>query len=148
MDHEMLVKELQRLQNWLNTHDPTTSEYFDVEERFVKLARLSMEFDEMCDKQLERQDKLELEHQRMEREFEIKEKDLEFKNELEVKKREDISDEADVRRRIERRQAWWDLIKIGLQIGGSAALIIITGNIEQNAILGHNKWSLIPKVKF
>ena len=118
MDHDKLVEEVQRLQNWLADHDPVTEEYATVEKRFIELTRLEMEFDEACDKLCERADK---------------------------------SSDAAARRRLEKRQAWWDLIKMGFttvcSTACSAALIVVTGKMEQQAILGQHQWSLIPKPK-
>ena len=145
MDHDKLVEELTRLQNLLNTLEPTSEEYSVVADRMVKLAKLGIELDDACDKQLERQDKLDLERYKIDKEFEFKEKELELKNGIEAMKIEDNAADAAERRRTEKRQALWELIKIALQLGGSAALICVTGKIEQGVILGHNKWSLIPK---
>ena len=148
MDHDKLVTELNRLQDMISNTDPTSEEYARIEERMIRLAKLCIELDEACDKQLERQDRLEVDRLKVERELDLREKEIELKNDLEVMKANDgVANDA-ARRRAEKRQAWWELIKIGLQVSGSAALILITGNVEQNAILGHNKWSLIPKVKF
>ena len=148
MDHDKLVEEVQRLQNWLAEHEPTDENYGVVLDRLGKLSRLGIEFDEACDKQLERQDKLELERDRIDRELDLKEKEIELKNTLEMDKVEDNLAEAAARRRIEKRQAWGELIKIVLSTTCSAALIIVTGKIEQHAILGQHQWALIPKGKF
>ena len=118
MDHDKLVEELQRLQEWLSKHDPTNEQYETVLDRFIKLARFETEYNEACDKLCERADK---------------------------------SSDAEDRRKMEKRQAWWDLIKIfattTFSTVCSAALIVVTGKIEQNAILGQHQWQLIPKLK-
>lgn len=147
MDHDKLIEEVQRLQEWLNENDPTTENYAHVEERLIKLVKLGIEFDEACDKQLERQDRLDLERDKTMRELDLKEKEIELKNGIEAMRIEDNSVDAANRRRVEKRQAYWDLIKTGLQIGGSAVLIVLTGLTEQHVILGQHKWSLIPKIK-
>ena len=148
MDHDKLVEELTRLQNLLNTLEPTSEEYMAVEDRMVKLAKLVIELDDACDKQLERQDKLDLERYKIDKEFEFKDKELELKNGIEAMKIEDNAVDAAERRKVEKHQAYRELIKIGLQFAGSIAMIVVTGKIEQGVILGHNKWSLIPKPKF
>lgn len=161
MDHDKLVEEQERLQKLLATYGPTTDEYAKVEERLIKLAKLEFEFNESSDKQNERLNKFELEREKIKQEFskqnrelefkmqelKLKEKELELRNGLEAMKLEDNAEEARNRRRAEKRQAWFDLGKIVLQIGGTAALIGLTGKIEQGVIFGHNKWSLIPKPK-
>lgn len=147
MDHDMLIEEVQKLQKWLEEHDPTHENYAMVEDRLIKLVKLGIEYDEACDKQLDRQNRLDLDREKQEREFDLKEKDIELKNGLEAMKLDNGSEEAANRRKLEKRQAWWDLIKIGLQFGCSAALIVVTGHLEQNVILGQHKWSLIPKPK-
>ena len=58
MDHEKLVEEVQRLQDWLAQHDPASEDYETVLGRLIKLTKIGIEFDEACDKQCERQDKL------------------------------------------------------------------------------------------
>lgn len=147
MDRDLLAQEIQKLQKWLNEHDATEDNYQIVEDRMIKLAKLCFELDESCDKQNDRQNKSDLEKYKMDQEFELKLKEIELKYHLENSKIENDSKEYAARRRAEKRQALWDLIKIGLQVGGSAALIIITGNLEQNVIIGQHKWSLIPKIK-
>ena len=147
MDRDLLAQEIQKLLKWLNEHEATEENYAIVEDRLIKLAKLCIELDDSCDKQNDRQNKADLEKYKMDQEFELKLKEIELKYHLENSKVENDSKEYAARRRAEKRQAWWDLIKIGLQVGGSAALIIITGNLEQNVIIGQHKWSLIPKIK-
>ena len=147
MDREKLAKEIQRLQDILAGMEPDSEPYMTIARRLSEYVKTMMEYDEACDKQCERQDKLDLERERLTKEFELKVKELELKCSIETKKAEDSKVEATARRRAEKRQALWDIIKILLQIVGSAALIIVTGKTEQSVILGQHKWSLIPKVK-
>lgn len=145
MDYDKLKQEIQRLQELLGTLDPVSEEYAKVRDELIRLAKLEMEFNETCDKEIERSARVDIERDRNEKEFELKNKEIELKNEMEAKRLDDNAADFAARRRAEKRQALWDLIKIGLQFGGSAALIIITGHTEQAVILGQHKWSLIPK---
>ena len=154
MDHDKLVEEVQRLQNWLSDHDPSDEKYEVILGRLIKLTKLGIEFDEACDKQLERQDKLEIETNKSskeielrERELNLKEQELKLKNRLDSLRAEETANEMLARRKAEKRQAVWDLIKIALSTACSASLIVMTGKVEQQAILGQHQWSLIPKVK-
>ena len=147
MDRDLLAQEIQKLLKWLNEHEATEENYAIVEDRLIKLAKLCIELDDSCDKQNDRQNRSDLDKYKIDKEFELKLQEIKLKYDLENSKVENDSKEYAARRKAEKRQAWWDLIKIGLQVGGSAALIIITGNLEQNVIIGHHKWSLIPKIK-
>ena len=79
MDHDKLNEEVQRLQDWLSTHDETDPNYDSVLARLTKLTDTGMKYDELCDKQLERQDRLELDRSKQAKEFELKAEELEFK---------------------------------------------------------------------
>ena len=158
MDHDKQVAEIENLQNLLNKiTDKDSEQYLSLAKRLADQVRLLMEFDEQCDKQNERQNKLDFEQRKFDKELEfdrekflkeleLKTKELELKMELEKWKLSEGCAEADARRKAEKRQALWDIIKILLQILGSAALIVITGKIEQNVILGQHKWSWIQKL--
>ena len=126
IDRDKLDKEGDRLQDWLSVHDPASEEYSFVQKRLTELVRLSLEVDEAHDKEIERHDKFELEVDKLKLEAE----------------------ESRRRRRSEIREVLWDLTKMGFSTAMSFLLILGTGHIEQNVILGQHKWSLIPKPKF
>lgn len=126
IDRDKLDKEGDRLQDWLSAHDPASEEYSFVQKRLTELVRLSLEVDEAHDKEIERHDKFELEVDKLKLE----------------------ADETQRRRRSEIREVLWDLTKMGFSTAMSFLLILGTGHIEQNVILGQHKWSLIPKPKF
>lgn len=174
MDHDELRKEIQRLQQKLATLDPETKEYSIVKEQLITLAKLEMDFNESCDKQLERQNEFELKKERMDREFALKEKELNNQRELDIRKMDDASEKSDRefdlkekeieqrhdvdvkklddaaeeafnRRRAEKKQAWWDLAKLGASGLITAGLILVTKKSEEAVIFGQHVWSLIPK---
>lgn len=161
MDREELVKRINKMIGILNTLNPVDNaeDFETVREDIIKLSKLLAEYDENCDKQLERQEKLDIEKERLkleqlriEKEFEIKFKELElrieeakFKSEIESMKVEQADEEAAARKKAAKWQAIWDLIKIAAQIAGTALLIGLTGKLEQSVILGNHKWSLIQK---
>lgn len=147
MDHDKLVTIIQKLQDWLTEHTPTDDGYSQVEELLIKLVKLEIDFNEACDKQLERQNKFELERDKSNRELDLKEKEIELKNGIEAMKLEDNSNDTKNRRRMEKYQAGWDIAKIVLQGACTGLLIVLTGVTEQQVILGQHKWSLIPKFK-
>ena len=147
MDYDKLNVSIQKLQKMMDECDPMSEKFGILLGLFTKLVKLKAENDDACDKQNERQDKLDLDRQRLEKEFELKMKELELKYGIEEKKIEKDSTEAANRRRAERRQAIWDIIKLLAQILGSAALIAFTGKIEQGVIIGQHKWSVIPRFK-
>lgn len=126
IDRDKLDKEGDRLQDWLNAHDPASEEYSFVQKRLTELVRLSLEVDDAHNKEIERHDKFELEVDKLKLE----------------------ADETQRRRRSEIREVLWDLTKMGFSTAMSFLLILGTGHIEQNVILGQHKWSLIPKPKF
>lgn len=125
IDQEKLVEELDRLQDWLSKHEPNSDEYATVVKRLAELLKLGIDDEKAHDDQIERHDKFELEEDKLKL------------NRI----------EADEKRMAEKRQAWFELIKIGLSTMSTLALIVATGHIEQNVILGQHKWSLIPKPK-
>lgn len=145
MDHDELRKEIQRIQHKLATLDPETKEYSIVEERLIILAKLEMDFNESCDKQLERQNEHELKKERMDREFDLKEKEIEQRHDVDVQKLNDAAEEAFNRRKAEKRQAWWDLGKLGVSGFITAGLILVTKKAEEAVIFGQHVWSFIPK---
>ena len=174
MDHDELRKEIQRLQLKLATLDPETKEYSMVKEQLIALAKLEMDFNESCDKQLERQNEHELKKERMDREFALKEKELNNQHELDIRKLDDASEKAerefdlkekeieqrhdvDVqklndaaeeafnRRKAEKRQAMWDLGKLVISGAITAGLILVTKKAEEAVIFGQHVWSFIPK---
>lgn len=126
IDRDKLDKEGDRLQDWLSAHDPASEEYSFVQKRLTELVRLSLEVDDAHNKEIERHDKFELEVDKLKLE----------------------ADETQRRRRSEIREVLWDLTKMGFSTAMSFLLILGTGHIEQNVILGQHKWSLIPKPKF
>ena len=126
IDRDKLDKEGDRLQDWLSAHDPASEEYSFVQKRLTELVRLSLEVDDAHNKEIERHDKFELEVDKLKLE----------------------ADETQRKRRSEIRELLWDLTKMGFSTAMSFLLIIGTGHIEQNVILGQHKWSLIPKPKF
>lgn len=146
MDNEKIVSVIQKLQGMLETGDPTDAKFSVILEMLTKCQKLKSENDENCDRQNERQNKLDLEKLRLEKEIELKLKELELKYALEEKKVKADSEEAARRRRAEKRNAIWDIIKLLVQIIGSAALIAFTGKIEQSVIIGNHKWSLLQKI--
>lgn len=161
MDRDAIVTMIKKLVIKLNNLDPVKdAETFKrIEEDIIRLSRLCAEYDDMCDKQNERQAKLDIERdslkfeqQKFEKEIEIKLKEidlkikeLEFKDKIESKKVEQANEEAASRKKAAKAQAIWDLIKVLLQIVGTAGLIGFTGKLEQSVILGNHKWSLIQK---
>lgn len=126
IDRDKLDKEGDKLQDWLSAHDPASEEYSFVQKRFIDLVRLSLEVEDAHDKGIERHDKFELELDKLKLEAE----------------------ETQRRRHAEIRAILWDLTKMGFSTAMSFLLILGTGHIEQNVILGQHKWSLIPKPKF
>ena len=146
MDNDKIVSMIQKLQGMLDAIDPTEAKYSIILDMLTKCQKLKSENDEACDKQNERQNKLDLEKLRLEKEVELKLKELELRYALEEKKVKADSEEAARRRRAEKRNAIWDIIKLLVQIIGSAALIAFTGKIEQSVIIGNHKWSLLQKI--
>ena len=126
IDCDKLDKEGDRLQDWLGTHDPASEDYQFVQKRLIDLVKLSLEVDEAHVKEVERHDKFELEIDKLKLE----------------------ADETERRRRAEIREILWELVKMGFSTAMTFMLILGTGHIEQNVILGQHKWSLIPKPKF
>lgn len=161
MDRDMLSKEIQKLQKKLEDTKPESEEYSIVKNYLASLWKLAQDFDEACDKQNERQSKIDLEKLRLKQEYdlrikeyelkmkelEIREKEIEAKNQLEKDKIMETAIEAEERRKAEKKAALWDLIKMGAQALFIGGLIGFTGHCEQNVILGAHKWSLIPKIK-
>lgn len=152
MDHDKLVEEMQRLQNTLAELDTTSDAYDVVLGRLAKLNKIGIEFDEACDKQCERQIKLQNEEDNSSKEYDLKvreldirEREIEQKAVIEAQKIDENAAEFAARRRIEKWQAIWDLVKMGLATGCTAALIVFTGRTEQHAILGQHQWSLLTK---
>jgi len=146
MDRDKLGKEIERLQDVLRNLDPNDEVYGSVVERIIKLTKLQMEYDELCDKQIDRQNRFELDQEKSNEQIELEKEKLEMSIRLEEKKFEkDLMDVAR-QRKITRWQAIWDLVKILLTTGCTVALIVVTGRIEQSAILGQHQWSLIPKL--
>ena len=164
--HDRLVQEATRALDKLGNVEPTDAKFALVEENAIKLVEAEIKHSEAADRQNERQDKLELERDKMDNEFKLKsremdirEKELELRNkeldlrakELDAKERMEYQKVAEAnadmaaRRRAEKKQAWWELIKIPLTAICSGALIVVTGRVEQHAILGQHQWSLIPK---
>ena len=125
IDKDKLAEEIERLQEWLGENDPETKEYEAVSKRLTELVKLGMDVEKAHDDQIERHDRVSLEEDKLRL------------NQI----------EADEKRRAEKRQAWFELIKIGISTASTLALIVATGHIEQNVILGQHKWSLIPKPK-
>lgn len=147
MDHDKLDAEVQRLQDILSEiTDPACERYMTIAKRLSELAKLRNDFDEVCDKQLERQDRLDLEREKLLKEIDLKIKEIELKMELERMKIKENSMDVAARRRAEKNLAFWDMAKIVLHFIGSGVLIYYTGQTEQNVILGAHKWSLIPKI--
>lgn len=160
MDREKLTKEIDRCLDWLASHEVTHQDYDAVSNRYSKLTKLLMEYDEFSDKLNERQDKLDIEKDKIKgerdlkdkdlelksRELDLKEKELELKNNVDNQKIQNDAEEAKARRKHEKRQAVWEIIKIGVSTVATGVLIICTGKAEEAAILGQHKWSLIPKV--
>ena len=146
MDNDKLIAEITKLQGMLDKCDPTEEKYGILLGILTRLVKMKADNDEACDKQNERQDKLDLDRERLEKEFEFKMKELERKYEIEEKKVEKDSAEAVNRRREERRHAIWDIIKILAQMIGALAVIIVTGKIEESVLIGGHKWSVIQKV--
>ena len=146
MDRDKLAKEIERLQDALANLGPDKEQYRTVLECMIKSLKMQMEYDELCDKQIERQNKFELEKDRLYQEYELKKRELDWRIKMEEKKLKDEVDEAANRRHVEKRQVIWDLIKIGLTTGCTVLIIWFTGKIEQGAILGQHQWSLIPKL--
>lgn len=126
IDRDKLDKEGDRLQDWLSAHDPATEEYSFVQKRLTELVRLGLEIEDAHDKGVERQEKMDLEYNKVKLD----------------------ADELQRKRRSEIREILWDLTKMGFSTAMTFLLILGTGHIEQNVILGQHKWSLIPKPKF
>ena len=166
MDRDKLVKEIEKLQELLSKiEDKDGEKYLILAKRLSEHIKMLMEFDETCDKQNERLNKYNFEQKKFDKNLEFerekfeKEKELErekFANELELKRKEleakmeferykynENTKESAARRKAEKRQAIWDIIKLLVQIIGSGILIAFTGKIEQTVILGQHKWSWI-----
>lgn len=126
IDRDKLDKEGDRLQDWLCAHDPATEEYSFVQKRLTELVKLSLEIEEAHDKGIERHERMDLEYNKVKLD----------------------ADELQRKRRAEIREILWDLTKMGFSTAMTFLLILGTGHIEQNVILGQHKWSLIPKPKF
>ena len=146
MDRDKMAQEINRLQDVINGLDPKTDDYKFVLESMTRLTKMMMEYDELCAKQIERDDKFELESEKTTKELDIRMKELEFKIRQEEKKLEDEIKEAARQRKVAVAKAVWDIVKIVLTTGCTVFLIWFTGHIEQSAILGQHQWSLIPKL--
>lgn len=146
MDNDKIIAEINKIQGMLDKCDPMEESYNILLGVLAKLVKMKSDNDEACDKQNERQDKLSLERERLLKELELKTKELELKYGIEAKKLEKDTGEAANRRREERRHAIWDIIKILAQIIGSIAVIIVTGKVEENVLIGNHKWSVIQKL--
>ena len=146
MDRDKMAQEINRLQDVINGLDPKTDDYKFVLESMTKLTKMMMEYDELCAKQIERDDRLELESDKTMKELDIRMKELEFKIRQEEKKFEDEIKEAARQRKVAVAKAVWDIVKIALTTGCTVLLIWFTGHVEQSAILGQHQWSLIPKL--
>lgn len=126
IDQDKLAEEIERLQGWLASHDPASEQYAFVQGNLSKLVKLSLEVKEAHDSEIERHDRNLIEEDKL--------------------RLQRIEDER--RRHSEIRQILWDLVKMGFSTAMSFLLILGTGHIEQNVILGQHKWALIPKPKF
>ena len=146
MDRDKMAQEINRLQDVINGLDPKTDDYKFVLESMTRLTKMMMEYDELCAKQIERDDKFELESEKTTKELDIRMKELEFKIRQEEKKFEDEIKEAARQRKVTVAKAVWDIAKIALTTGCTVLLIWFTGHVEQSAILGQHQWSLIPKL--
>lgn len=146
MDNDKIIAEINRIQEKLDKCDPVEERYSILLGILTRLVKMKSDNDEACDKQNERQDKLSLERERLLKELELKSKELELKYGIEAIKLEKDTGEAANRRREERRHAIWDIIKILAQIIGSIAVIIVTGKVEENVLIGNHKWSVIQKL--
>ena len=146
MDRDKMAQEINRLQDVINGLDPKTDDYKFVLESMTRLTKMMMEYDELCAKQIERDDKFELESEKTTKELDIRMKELEFKIRQEEKKFEDEIKEAARQRKVAVAKAVWDIAKIALTTGCTVLLIWFTGHVEQSAILGQHQWSLIPKL--
>ena len=102
IDQDKLAEEIERLQEWLNENDPSSKEYEAVSKRFTELVKLGLEVEKAHDDQIERHDRVSLEEDKLRR------------NQI----------EADEKRRAEKRQAWFELIKIGISTVSTLALIV------------------------
>lgn len=145
MDHDELRKEIKRLQTKAATLDPASKEYAIVSEQLVTMCKLEMEFNEVCDKQLQRQNEFELKKEQLDREFGLKKEQLDREFDLKEKEIEQRHEEAFNRRKAEKKQAWWDLAKLGVSGFITAGLILVTKKSEEAVIFGQHVWSLIPK---
>lgn len=171
--HDGLVRESTRALDKLGDLEPTDQKYEDVEERALKLIDAEIKHSEFADKQNERQAKLDIEKTKMDNEFtiknreldirekeltvkekeldlkgremDLKEKELDMKTRLEFQKAGEANSDLIARRRADKLQAWWEIIKIPLGAACTGALIVLTGNVEQHAILGQHQWSLLSK---
>lgn len=146
MDNDKIIAEINKIQGMLDKCDPMEERYNILLGVLAKLVKMKSDNDEVCDKQNERQDKLSLEREKLLKELELKTKELELKYGIEAKKLEKDTGEAANCRREERRHAIWDIIKILAQIIGSIAVIIVTGKVEENVLIGSHKWSVIQKL--
>ena len=161
MDRDMLGKEILKLQKKLENLEPETEAYSIVKNYLASQWKLAQDFDEACDKQNERQSRLDYENLRLKQDYELKmreyeirmkeleirEKEIESKNQLEKDKIMEAAMEADERRKAEKKAAIWELVKIGFQGVCIGTLIRVTGRTEESVIIGGHKWSLIPKFK-
>lgn len=146
MDNDKITAEINKIQGMLEKCDPVEEHYSILLGILARLVKMKSDNDEACDKQNERQNKFDLERERLMKELELKTKELELKYGIEAKKLEKDNGEAANRRREERRHAIWDIIKILAQIIGSIAVIIVTGKVEENVLIGNHKWSVIQKL--
>ena len=146
MDRDKLVEEIDRLQNVAKELNPTEEGHKAVLEAIIKLTKLQMEYDDLCAKQLDREDRFELEKDKTMEELELRMKELEFQIKMEEKKLDDEIKEAARQKRVAFVRAIWDIVKICLSTGCTLLLIWFTGHVEQSAILGQHQWSLIPKL--
>lgn len=153
MDYEKMVEEALRLYQKAAATEPTDDNYEKILGLCLKQVKAIIDYNEACDKQNERQERLDMEKEKNQWDYEIRMKELELKLEELVMKREieqnridENEREAVERRRAEKRQAKWELLKIVLQIIGCAVCVVVTGKIEQNVIIGQHKWGWIPKL--
>jgi hypothetical protein len=75
MDRDKMAQEINRLQDVINGLDPKTDDYKFVLESMTRLTKMMMEYDELCAKQIERDDRLELESDKTMKELDIRMKE-------------------------------------------------------------------------
>lgn len=133
MNQEEMAKELDRIQEVLKNLDPTTEAYTVANKNYHELLRAFHEESAACNADLDSRHKRKME----EADFERREKETVAKIEQEQKRQELAEKEAKDKLKAAKMDAIIGLAKIGLTIGGTAVLVVVTGKLEETTILSN-----------